>query len=153
MADVAVNTGRSARRIAGVGVDVLGGSHCSDCCCWCWGRGEGAGPSGWYGIKTSAAWEASRSRLGLRAGLRDGLAATGELGGSGILCGNNGCCPRAGVDGPGTISTGDESGKYCWPGDAAGMFSGTARVGGLDRGAHEASAGDDSGEGSCSGVG
>jgi len=46
--DVAVNTGKSALRMSGVGVPVLGGSHCSagwDCCCSL-GSGEGAGPSG-----------------------------------------------------------------------------------------------------------
>lgn len=43
MADVAVNTGRSLRRMA-AGVAVLGGSHLRDSC---WGTETGDGPSGW----------------------------------------------------------------------------------------------------------
>lgn len=112
IADVAVNTGRSARRITDEGVAVLGGSHCSGGCC-CWARGEAAGPSGWYGMNTSAASEVQRSRVGLRAGLREGLAAAGELDGSGILCGSTGARPKPGVDGLGSTSTPDNSAKCC----------------------------------------
>jgi hypothetical protein len=86
-------------------------------------------------MNTSVASEANRSRVGLRVGLRKGLADAGELDGSGTLCGSAGARPRLGVDGLGNTSMLDCSGKYCPPGEgSADVSSGTPGAGGLDSG-------------------
>jgi hypothetical protein len=86
-------------------------------------------------MNTSVASEANRSRVGLRVGLRKGLAGAGELDGSGTLCGSTGARPRLGVPGLGSTSMLDWSGKYCPPGEgSADVSSGTPGIGGLESG-------------------